>query len=62
MSNESTISDLRAAIEEVEEKKREIDKQHSALITALEYFESMEKTVVDETGDERGGEEDTVPW
>ena len=41
MPSESTIRDLKAAIREVEERKRQIDEEHRALLTALRYFEGQ---------------------
>ena len=42
MTNPSTISDLRAALKDVEEKKRLLDEQHRALVTTLRYFEGLD--------------------
>lgn len=39
MTSPSTIRDLRAALEELEEKKREIDEQYRNVAAALRYFE-----------------------
>lgn len=39
MTNPSTISDLRAALKELEEKKRKIDEQYRNVAAALRYFE-----------------------
>lgn len=44
MASESTIRDLKAAIGEVEERKRQIDEEHRALLTALRYFEGQEES------------------
>lgn len=39
MTSPSTIRDLRTALEELEEKKREIDEQYRNVAAALRYFE-----------------------
>ena len=39
MSNQSTIEALKAALQEVEEKKRRIDEDHRGLLIALRYFD-----------------------
>ena len=39
MTNPSTINDLRAALKELEEKKRKIDEQYRNVAAALQYFE-----------------------
>lgn len=39
MTNPSTINDLRAALKELEEKKRKIDEQYLNVAAALQYFE-----------------------
>ena len=49
MTNESTISDLRAAIQRLEAEKREIEKQHRALVTTLRYFENPEQASAPES-------------
>ena len=43
-ANESTISDLKAAIRRLETEKRRIDEQLRSLVTALRYFENPERT------------------
>ena len=40
MIKQSTISDLKAALREVAERKRDIEEQHRALVMALRYFEN----------------------
>lgn len=39
MTNPSTINDLRAALKELEEKKRKIDEQYRNVAAVLQYFE-----------------------
>ena len=41
MVNQSIISALRAEIKALEEKKREIEEQHRALVTTLRHFEDL---------------------
>ena len=41
MPNESTIRDLKDAIREVVERKRQVDEEHNALLTTLRYFEGQ---------------------
>ena len=43
MTNPSTINDLRAALKELEEKKRKIDEQYRNVAAALRYFEESKK-------------------
>ena len=43
MTSPSTIRDLRAALKELEEKKREIDEQYRSVAAALRYFEESKK-------------------
>ena len=43
MTNPSTINDLRAALKEIEEKKRKIDEQYRNIAAALRYFEESKK-------------------
>lgn len=43
MTSPSTIRDLRAALEDLEEKKREIDEQYRSVAAALRYFEESKK-------------------
>ena len=43
MVNESTIRGLQAAIRRLEAEKREIQRQHDALVTALRYLEESEQ-------------------
>ena len=62
MDYRSTITHLKAAIEEVEAKKRRIDEQHSALITALDYFQGMGAAGTDSMDDDHEGEQNDVPW
>ena len=44
MTNESTLSDLRAAISRLEAEKRQIEERHRALVTTLRYFENAESS------------------
>ena len=44
MTNESTFSDLRAAISRLEAEKRQIEERHRALVTTLRYFENAESS------------------
>ena len=67
MSSQSTIEALKAALQEVEEKKRRIDEDHRGLLIALRYFEGESPDVSQNALDEGIGEEsddDTldVPW
>ena len=43
MSNQSTINALKDAIQEMEERKRQIDADHRALVATLRYFERQEQ-------------------
>ena len=61
MTSDSTIKDLKAAIDNVEAKKRVIDEQHNALVTALEYFENIEEQGVG-APTEDSEDEDNMPW
>ena len=45
MTNESTISALKAAIRQLEAQKRQIEEQYRALVTTLRYFENPERRV-----------------
>ena len=54
MTNPSTISDLRAALKVIEEKKRQIDEQHRALVTALQYFEGSDESPRPQSRQSRG--------
>ncbi len=42
MANESTISDLKAAIGKLRAERRRIEEQHRALVTTLRFFEESE--------------------
>ena len=44
MPSESTIKDLDDAILEIEKRKRQIDEEHHALVTARRYFQRLEGT------------------
>ena len=67
MNNQSTIDALKAAIREVEEKKRRIDEDHRGLLTALRYFEG-ENTDVSQNASDAGIDQESddepldVPW
>ena len=67
MSSQATIDALKAALQEVEEKKRRIDEDHRGLLIALRYFEGENSDVSQNSPDEGIEEEnddDTldVPW
>ena len=67
MSNQSTIDALKAALQEVEEKKRRIDEDHRGLLIALRYFEGESPGVshnAPDVGIEEESDDNTldVPW
>ena len=53
MSSESTIEDLKAALRDLGEKRRRINSEYRALLTALRYFEGQE-------GSSQGDHSDTL--
>ncbi len=66
MSNQATIDALKAALQEVEEKKRRIDEDHRGLLIALRYFEG-ESPDASQNASDAGIEEENddtldVPW
>ena len=67
MSNQATVDALKAALQEVEEKKRRIDEDHRGLLIALRYFEGENPDVSQnfpDAGIEEENDDDTldVPW
>lgn len=67
MSTQSTIEALKAALQEVEEKKRRIDEDHRGLLVALRYFEGENPDVSQNASDAGINEESDddnldVPW
>ncbi len=66
VANESTISDLKLAISQLETEKRRINEQLRALVTSLRYFEDPKGesgiSVGEQQRDDDLEEEDSVPW
>ncbi len=67
MADQATIDALKAALQEVEEKKRRIDEDHRGLLIALRYFEGENFDVsqnAPDAGIEEENDDDTldVPW
>ncbi len=73
MVSPSTISDLRAEIQRLQEQKRRIDRDIQALETTLRYFEGLEEgqhsepkqsniEATDGNDELEDEDEDDVPW